>query len=273
MVSLDLSPLFEGVRHAPLYGRDGAFAADALPTTARRAWVGNCLDMKLANPVVQTAWDQAVSDLASLQVLEGPSSEPFMITAGMPNYTGLFGRDAYLTALQTAVLNPMTLRGALEVVSRFNAETTDDEIDAEPGKVLHQRQLGPLAKLGLSPFLHYYGDASTPGLFLLAAAADLAHTGDAAFFLSLKPKLMGTLDWMRHNADEFGFYPYETQVETWGEEPELEGFRRGRIDGGWYGCRRSHRHGGHPGALLRRASRRSASPSRRWARMCSESSS
>ena len=211
LMSLDLSPLFEGVRHTPLYGRDGVFAADALPTTARRDWVSNCLDVELANPVVQMAWDQAVSDLASLQVLEGPSSEPFMITAGMPNYTGLFGRDAYLTALQTAGLNPMTLRGALEVVSRFNAETTDDEIDAEPGKVLHQRQLGPLAKLGLSPFLHYYGDASTPGLFMLAAAADLAHTGDTAFFLSLKPKLMGTLAWMKHNADDLGFYPYQTR--------------------------------------------------------------
>ncbi len=211
VVSLDLSPLFDGVRHAPLYGRDGVFATDALPATARCDWVGNSLDVTVSNPVVQTAWDQAVSDLASLQVLEGPSSEPFMITAGMPNYTGLFGRDGYLTALQTVVLNPMTLRGALEVVSRFNAETTDDSIDAEPGKVLHQRQLGPLAKLGLSPFLHYYGDASTPGLFLLAAAADLAHTGDAAFFLSLKPKLMGTLAWMKHNADELGFYPYETR--------------------------------------------------------------
>ncbi len=211
IMSLDLSPWFDGTSYKPLYGQDGVFSDDALPTKARRDWADGCMRLELANPAVQAAWDQAVSDLASLQILEGPSSEPFMITAGMPNYTGLFGRDGYLTALQTAGLNPATLRGALEVVSKFNAETTDHELDAEPGKVLHQRQLGPLAKLGLSPFLHYYGDQSTPGLFLLAAATDLAHTGDTDFFLSLKPKLLGTLDWMRGNADALGFFPYQTR--------------------------------------------------------------
>ena len=211
IVSIDLSPKFEGTFHEPFYGLDGAFSDSSLPATSRRHWVEGCAQAVLGNTVVQAAWDQAVSDLASLQVLEGPSSEPWMLTAGMPNYTGLFGRDGYLTALQTAGLNPATLRGVLEVVSRYNAVTTDPELDAEPGKVLHQRQLGPLAKLGLSPFLHYYGDQSTPGLFLLAAAADFAHTNDAAFLHSLKPKLLGTLAWMRGNADELGFYPYQTR--------------------------------------------------------------
>lgn len=213
VVTFDLAPWFEGRRFEPLYGLDGTFSAESPPATARRAWMKDCTTMAFENAVVQQAWDQAVSDLASLQVLEGPSSEPFMITAGIPNYTGLFGRDALLTGLQTLDLNPDTLRGVLEVVSRYNAEATDDEFDAEPGKVLHQRQLGPLAKLGITPFNHYYGDASTPGLFLLAAAADLARTGDESFFLSLQPKLMGTVEWMRRNADTLGLHPYQTRSE------------------------------------------------------------
>ena len=81
----------------------------------------------------------------------------------------------------------------------------------QPGKVLHQRQRGPLAQLGLTPFLHYYGDHSTPGLFLIAAAADLAHTGDLDAFRALKDKLLGTLAWMEGNADEDGFHPYQTR--------------------------------------------------------------
>ena len=32
--------------------------------------------MTADNPVVQAAWDQAVSDLASLQLLDGPGDEP-----------------------------------------------------------------------------------------------------------------------------------------------------------------------------------------------------
>ena len=70
---------------------------------------------------------------------------------------------------------------------------------------------GPLAQLGLTPYLHYYGDHSTPGLFLIAAAADLAHTGELEAFRALKDKLLGTLAWMDGNADEEGFYPYQTR--------------------------------------------------------------
>ena len=134
-----------------------------------------------------------------------------MVVAGMPKYSGLFGRDAYLTALQTAILNPATLRGALETLTPFNATAVDDYRDAEPGKVLHQRQLGPLAKLDLSPFRAYYGDHSAPGLFLLAAARDFAQTGDARFLASIKDPLRRTLDWMEGNADHLGFYPYQTR--------------------------------------------------------------
>ena len=211
IISVDLSPVFDGKPVEPFFGRDGTFDKEARATKARQSWLEGCAVLTTGNPVVQTAWDQAVSDLASLQLLDGPDDEPYMVIAGVPNYTGLFGRDAFVTSLQTAALTPATLRGSLQAVSRWNATTTDDHLDAEPGKVLHQRQRGPLAQLGLTPFLHYYGDHSTPGLFLIAAAADLAHTGDLDAFRALKDKLLGTLAWMEGNADQDGFYPYQTR--------------------------------------------------------------
>ena len=211
IIEVDLSPVFEGESVQPFFGRDGTFDEEARATQARQHWLAGCAAMTASNPVVQTAWDQAVSDLASLQLLDGPDDQPYMIIAGVPNYTGLFGRDAYVTSLQTAALTPATLRGSLQAVSRWNATATDDHLDAEPGKVLHQRQRGPLAQLGLTPFLRYYGDHSTPGLFLIAAAADLAHTGDLEAFRVLKDRLVGTLAWMAGNADVDGFYPYQTR--------------------------------------------------------------
>ena len=210
-IAVDLIPVFEGKSVNPFFGPDGTFDEEAHATKARRHWLDGCALITAGNAVVQAAWDQAVSDLASLQLLDGPDAEPYMIIAGVPNYTGLFGRDAYVTSLQTASLTPATLRGSLQAVSRWNATETDDHLDAEPGKVLHQRQRGPLAQLGLTPFLHYYGDHSTPGLFLMAAAADLAHTGDLDAFKALRDKLLGTLAWMEGNADADGFYPYQTR--------------------------------------------------------------
>ena len=211
LLTLDLHPHFLGEDVAPFYGIDGAFAADGFIAARRRSWAEDRETIEAANPAVQDAWEQAVSDLASLQVLDGDGAAPFMIVAGMPNYTGLFGRDAFLTALQSAALSPQTLRGVLSVVPPLNATQRDDELDAAPGKVLHQRQRGPLAQLKITPFLHYYGDQSTPGLFLLAAATAFAHTGDAAFFHSQRERLLGTLAWMEHNRDQRGFYPYQTR--------------------------------------------------------------
>ena len=210
-ITVDLAPVFEGRTIEPFFGRDGTFDAEAPATRARQHWLERCARLTTGNAVVQTAWDQAVSDLASLQLLDGPGEEPYMLIAGVPNYTGLFGRDALVTSLQSATLTPATLRGSLQAVSRWNATTTDDELDAQPGKVLHQRQRGPLAQLGLTPFLHYYGDHSTPGLLLLCATADLAYTGDLDAFRALRAKLLGTLDWMKGNIDADGFYAYQTR--------------------------------------------------------------
>ena len=235
VLSVDVAPVFEGEEVEPIYGRDGTFSSEDHSIQARRDWVAGCTHLSAANAVVQVAWEQAVSDLASMQLLDGLGAEQFMIVAGIPKYTGLFGRDAYFAALQTAVLNPATLRGTLLVVSRWNAETTDDLYDAQPGKVLHQREQGPLARLGKTPFLHYYGDYSTPGLFLLAAAADLAHTGDLEFFRSLRDKLLVTIEWMEKNADSEGFYPYLTRSpqgiknQSWKDSGDAVLYPNGRM--------------------------------------------
>ena len=64
------------------------------------------------------------------------------------------------------------------------------------------------ALLGKTPFLHYYGDYSAPGLFLLCIAADLAWSGDLAFFRSQRDKVLATIDWMDRDGDcdHDGFY-------------------------------------------------------------------
>src|SRR6185437_2285881 len=156
--------------------------------------------------------DRAAADLASLHLLEGEGPERFTPAAGIPNYIGLFGRDTLMASWQSALLNPATLRGTLRLVARLNAEQRDDRYDAQPGKVVHQRQFGPLATLGLTPFLHYYGDYSAPGLFLLGIATDFAHTGDRDFFLGMRDKALATLEWMDRDGDidGDGFYEYRT---------------------------------------------------------------
>jgi hypothetical protein len=86
----------------------------------QRDWVNNCAEVALSDSAAQAAWDRAASDLASLQTGEGNDVEPAMVIAGMPNDSGLFGRDTYLTAIQSATLNPTTSRrtGGFDAVQR-----------------------------------------------------------------------------------------------------------------------------------------------------------
>ncbi len=212
-LAIDIVPVFLGETIEPFYATDGEPRDDA-PEQVRRAWKEGCATLDAAEPRVQAAWDRAAADLGSLHLLDGEGEERFTPAAGIPNYTGLFGRDALVASWQSALLNPATLRGTLRLVGRWNARDYDDRFDAEPGKVLHQRQLSPLALLGHQPFLHYYGDYSASGLFLLGLALDLAYSGDTDFFRSMRDKALATLEWMDRDgdADGDGLYEYQTKA-------------------------------------------------------------
>jgi glycogen debranching enzyme len=112
------------------------------------------------------------------------------------------------------------LRGSLRQIAQWNAKKYDERFDEEPGRVIHQRELGPLSLLEKNPFIHYYGDYSAPGLFLIDMAWDLALTGDKEFFLSMRDKMLATLEWMERDGDSDAdeFYEYETKAGSWGEK-------------------------------------------------------
>jgi N-terminal domain of (some) glycogen debranching enzymes len=94
--SVDIVPVFCGERVTPLHGCD-AFGDPPIEMP-----FGDGVSMSTGNPQVQHAWDRAVSDLASLALLEGEGEERLTPAAGVPNYLALFGRDVLLTGFQRA---------------------------------------------------------------------------------------------------------------------------------------------------------------------------
>lgn len=246
---IDVAPIFCGQRVAPRHCRD-AFGVGPVGGADDAG-----LKMCAINPQVQRAWDRAASDLASLALLEGDGEEQLTPAGGIPKYVALFGRDVLLTSLQASFLAPEMMRGSLSLIAKWNATKYDERFDEEPGRVIHQRQQGPLALLEKNPFLHYYGDYSAPGLFLIGMAWHLALTGDKAFFLSRRDKMLQTLEWMERDGDagQRRILRIHNQSRVMGrEEPGLERFARGdplpqRVPG--QGSDRSVR---NPGLLLRR---------------------
>ncbi len=211
-IAIDVAPVFLSEASEPWFGLDGAPTGGAGPIARRETWLTHCIDFEPDNPVAAAAWARAATDLWSLQSLEGEGDAIFAPIGGIPKYQGLFGRDSLVAGIQSAFLNPSTLNGSLLAIGEWTAKTVDDRYDAKPGKVLHQRQLSPLALLGENPFLHYYGDYSAPAYYLIGAALHYAGTGDVEAFEAIRDKVEATLGWMDRDADINcdGFYEYRT---------------------------------------------------------------
>ncbi|MGH2930604.1 MAG: hypothetical protein ACRDL8_20540, partial [Solirubrobacteraceae bacterium] len=193
---------------------DPAFAHELPPSagTDPKTWRDACARLETGSSQLGLAWERAAADIEALQLGDGEGEEGFVPAAGSPHYIGLFGRDVLMTALQTLALNPATARGALGLVGGWTADRYDPDRDAQPGRVLHQRQLGPWALTGKTPFLRYWGDHSASGLFLLCLAQTFAHDGDAGRFRSHRDLALRVLEWMDRDGDldGDGLYEYRT---------------------------------------------------------------
>jgi glycogen debranching enzyme len=188
-------------------------------------WFAGCSRLDAADEAVQAAWRRAAHDLRSLQLRDGSGEERFTPAAGFPHYTALFGRDALMTGWQASLLNPAMLGGAISLVGRWTAETEEPERDAQPGRVLHQRQLDPKALLGKTPFLRYYGDHSASALYLIGIAHAYARSGDRERFLSLRDRALRTLEWMDRYGDRDGDGLYEYKTTAAGKGLKNQGWK------------------------------------------------
>jgi glycogen debranching enzyme len=207
LIEIDIEPMFD-----PRYAAELPLRR---PPPAE-AWIDGCARLQASDPLVQAAWDRACDDLQRLQLGDGEGEEAFTPAAGSPNYIALFGRDALMAGWQASLLNPAVLRGSLSLIGKWTATALEPALDAQPGRVLHQRQLGPLALLGKTPFLRYYGDHSAAGLFLIGLARAYAQTGDREWFLANRDLALRILDWMDRYGDANGDGLFEYQTSATG---------------------------------------------------------
>lgn len=174
---------------------------------------------------IRLPFERALEDLRALrnEDLEADlipewsgGGEASLLNAGVPSFTGFFGRDGLAAGWQSAMAGTAALRGALEVLASTQASADDPWRDAEPGKMLHELRRGPLAMLGLSPRDAYYGAQTTPAMFVVALSELWHWTGDDAVLRRFRDAALRALDWadetVQHGGPADGLITYRKRA-------------------------------------------------------------
>lgn len=158
----------------------------------------------------------AIHDLGSLALLDGPEDEWLAPAAGIPLYHALFGRDALTTGWQAAVFDGGELiRGTLAALRCLQGTEVNPARDEQPGRIIQQHRRGPQARLGRTPFDRYYADFAAPFMFIIGLGQLYAWSGRAEDVRRNWDAARRILDWAREYGDRDGdgYLEYLTQAD------------------------------------------------------------
>ncbi|HEY7002730.1 MAG TPA: glycogen debranching N-terminal domain-containing protein [Gaiellaceae bacterium] len=195
-------------------------------------------------PQLRASWEalgatfaQSVADLASLRMGEDPRVPGQLPAAGMPWFMTVFGRDTLITCLQTLLFGPELAENALRVLAELQATEDVPEIDAEPGKIVHEVRHGKGAEAW---FPRYYGTVDATPLYLILLSEVWRWTDDAALVTELREPALRALRWIDEygDVDGDGFVEYERRSErglvnqSWKDSGDSQRFHDGRFADG-----------------------------------------
>jgi glycogen debranching enzyme len=182
---------------------------------------------------LEHAFEHSVSDLAALR-MRGGTAGGRLPAAGMPWFMTVFGRDTIVTCLQTLLFGPELARSALEALAELQATEDNAEIDAEPGKIVHEVRHGKAAQ---NWFECYYGTVDATPLYLILLSEVWRWTDDAALVRGLREPAMKALQWIDEfgDRDGDGFVEYERRSsrgienQSWKDSYDSQRFADGRF--------------------------------------------
>ena len=234
-ITLAFESLVDGAWRSPdVNAIDHASARDEL----RERWRNVRARVESVDRVVALAYESAAEDLFALRAWELDQAEDaWLPNAGVPTYTGLFGRDSLTSAWQAALTGPEMLRGAIHRIAAMQAKDDSAWHDREPGKMIHESRRGPLSELDLIPQRAYYGTQTTSAMFVVALSEYWHWTGDTSALTHYRDAALSALEWAQRygDLDGDGFLEYRRRSSRglknhgWKDSDEAIRYPDGRL--------------------------------------------
>jgi glycogen debranching enzyme len=184
------------------------------------AWRDHCSRWTSDLEAFDATMRRAVDDLRSLYAnTEGES----VISAGIPWYSTVFGRDSIITSLETLAVNPRIAIDTLRYLARHQGARENTYTEEQPGKILHELRRGEMARSGEIPHVPYYGTIDATPLWLVLLHETWRWTGNTALVRELLPNARRALEWIDRygDLDGDGFVEYARTSD------------RGLVNQGW----------------------------------------
>ncbi|WP_421655380.1 glycogen debranching N-terminal domain-containing protein [Leptothermofonsia sp. ETS-13] len=178
---------------------------------------------KAAELMEEQTWRQQVTRIRSdkntfNQIIERAEQDIYLLrqsfgkgkalSAGVPWFSTLFGRDSIIAASQVLMLDPQIARETLYILAHYQGKTDDEWRDEQPGKILHEIRFGEMARCQEIPHTPYYGTVDATPLWLMLYAEYFAWTADYETLENLWDNALAAMGWIDRNMKRTGYLSY-----------------------------------------------------------------
>ncbi|WP_371408889.1 glycogen debranching N-terminal domain-containing protein [Micromonospora zamorensis] len=174
---------------------------DSTLPTSLRAWVEGAPTLDTDSVALQQVYHRSLVDLAALRFAPLSLSGAAVPAAGLPWFMTLFGRDSLLTCLQTLAVTPSLTPPTLRILGSLQGVRTDDVLEEDPGRILHELRYGESAAFEEQPHSPYYGTVDASPLFVVLLDEYERWSGDTALVTELEQEARAALAWIDQYAD------------------------------------------------------------------------
>jgi glycogen debranching enzyme len=144
-----------------------------------------------------------------------------VLSAGVPWFSTLFGRDSIIAACQSLLLEPNIAKDTLQTLAYYQGKVDDEWREENPGKILHEIRLGEMARCGEIPHTPYYGTIDATPLWLMLYTEYYAWTNDRTLLEQLWQNAIAAMNWIDEHSRPTGYLYYERRSQ------------RGLVNQGW----------------------------------------